>query len=1400
MAVDLNQAKSLFLAALELPGHERAAFLETHCDGDEELRQRVESMLQAHEASGELLPRPAAAMMASEAPTAAYNAQAATPSSAGEATQDDEDVLAGLSPSARPGSLGRLRHYEIQAVIGRGGFGTVFKAFDEKLHRVVAIKVLSPAFAANGSARKRFIREARTAAAVKNEHVVGIYAVEEDAQPPYLAMEMIDGISLQDKLDKHGPLGVKEILRIGLQIAEGLAAAHKQGLVHRDIKPANILLENGVERVKITDFGLARAVDDASVSQSGTVAGTPMYMSPEQAAGSAIDYRSDLFSLGSVLYAMCTGHSPFRAEGTLAVLMRVIEDTPRPIREINNEIPEWLCDIIAQLHAKKPEERFQTARDLVELLQQYLAHLQQPDTAPPPPRIQRPKPAPPRRSWKATALVGLVLLGALATTLALWRPWRPGTSPDDPRAHTPPPLAVAPFDAAQAKEYQEAWARHLGVDVEITNAIGMKLRLIPPGEFLMGSPPEQIARFEKSADPGWEWGRDAIRRQEQQKKKAIVEPFYLGTHEVTAGQFRAFVKATGYKTEDEASGKGGKHYNLEKQKFETLPDQIWSNTTYTPTDNHPVVFVTRKDAEEFCAWLSKEDGRHYVLPTPEQWEFACRAGTPTAWSFGDDESLVDHYAWFGFNSGAFTKPVGLKEANPFGLHDMHGNAEEIVFDEKAGPKQTHLRGGRCDTPSWMGRSASVCFASAGPSQANHGFRVAIVGDLKSKAPLAVAPFDAVKAKEHQEAWARHLGVDVEITNAIGMKLRLIPPGEFTMGSSPEEIKLAIRQTPEFAKSRPTDEGPARRVRIDKPCYFGVHHVTVGEFRKFVKAKGYKTIPETDGLGSWGWTGTGVERSPKYTWQAPEFVISDKLPVVCIEYADAEEFCAWLSRIDGRRYEIPHESVWEFACRAGTTGLWPWGDQPETFGDHAIWHRHPVGQQPANAFGLYDMIGNVGEFARADDYPCVSRGGGGDPSPWISRSASRASEIGVFKSGFAHGFRVAIVGDLKPRAPSPVAPPFVILARDGKTEQTFPTLKDAVAKAQSGDTIEIRGDGPFVCEPIDLKKALAIRAAGGFRPHLKYQPGDPKFTEPLLKTRAPLVLEGLTLERGANPDATGYAPRTCIVLSEGAPLHVTHCRLVGAKIQYALGLGGTPVCLLSNSEVLGDSPWGISCWCGAPTFSSLLSLENNVIVARYHGVALLQKGPDMVKVVMKLRHNTVRADLPLDFRFESSLESLNFRIESSQFEATGNVLDGVVPVGFASADDAVTVKKMIPLLPKLIAFQDESNLYALRDKGFLHPDRSRFKTLAEWHQFWGIARSTSQVGIPVYEGGDVLANALDKPAQVTPADFRLANGSPGKGAGADVDLVGPGKPYEEWKKTKEYEEWRKKSEALLSGGE
>src|SRR6185369_15597251 len=160
--------------------------------------------------------------------------------------------------------------------------------------------------------------------------------------------------------------------------ARGLAAAHAQGLVHRDVKPGNILLEGGSGRVKLTDFGLARAADDASISRSGVIAGTPMYMSPEQAEGKHVDHRSDLFSLGSVLYVLCTGRPPFRAPSTVAILRRVCDELPRPIRQINPEVPADVAAIVEKLHAKDPAARFQSASEVAAVLGRHLAELQQP--------------------------------------------------------------------------------------------------------------------------------------------------------------------------------------------------------------------------------------------------------------------------------------------------------------------------------------------------------------------------------------------------------------------------------------------------------------------------------------------------------------------------------------------------------------------------------------------------------------------------------------------------------------------------------------------------------------------------------------------------------------------------------------------------------------------------------------------------------------------------------------------------------------------------------------------------------------------------------------------------------------------------------------------------------------
>ena len=291
-----------------------------------------------------------------------------------------ETSLDFLAPSDWPDSLGRIGTYEVKGVVGRGGMAVVLKAVDPALNRTVAIKVLATHLAASGAARQRFVREARAAAAVMHENVVAVHSVDEANGLPYLVMEYVPGGSLQDRLDRQGPLPIPVVLRIGMQAAAGLAVAHSQGLVHRDIKPANILLDVGVERARLTDFGLARAGADAQLTQSGVVTGTPHYMAPEQARAESVDHRSDLFSLGSTMYAMCAGYPPFRAESAVAILRRVSDDTPRSLRETNTNVPDWLEAIISRLHAKNANDRYQSAAEVSELLSRCLAHLQQPTT------------------------------------------------------------------------------------------------------------------------------------------------------------------------------------------------------------------------------------------------------------------------------------------------------------------------------------------------------------------------------------------------------------------------------------------------------------------------------------------------------------------------------------------------------------------------------------------------------------------------------------------------------------------------------------------------------------------------------------------------------------------------------------------------------------------------------------------------------------------------------------------------------------------------------------------------------------------------------------------------------------------------------------------------------------
>ncbi len=411
----MNEERICSLALEHPTPQRRARFLDRVCGEDLNLRSRVEALLAAHQVGDEL----DELVEAAEQVDVEYRAD----DTVGQSSPDDSlapdlmqvgdsslgDELTGgshlshlsavKSPKTAQSELWTLLlkvndvsrlgltlgDYELVKVLGRGGMGLVLQAVDSKLNRNVALKVLSPSLLTHSTACKRFVREAKAVAAISHDNVVSIHAINENALPPMIVMEFVDGVSLEQEIKQsRGSLSVQRIVDIATQIAAGLAAAHERGLIHRDIKPSNILIQQATERIKLTDFGLARAVDDVSLTKTGQVFGTPLYMSPEQSRGQRVDHRTDLFSLGGVMYAMCTGKAAFRADSAVAVIHRVIHDDPRAVEDINPDIPIWLSAVIDKLLEKDPNERFASAEEVLEQLQSFRRYLAAPDQMPRP--------------------------------------------------------------------------------------------------------------------------------------------------------------------------------------------------------------------------------------------------------------------------------------------------------------------------------------------------------------------------------------------------------------------------------------------------------------------------------------------------------------------------------------------------------------------------------------------------------------------------------------------------------------------------------------------------------------------------------------------------------------------------------------------------------------------------------------------------------------------------------------------------------------------------------------------------------------------------------------------------------------------------------------------------------
>ena len=604
-----------------------------------------------------------------------------------------------------------LGQYEIREEIGRGGMATVYKAYQPSLGRYVAIKVLPPYHADADIFIARFIREARAVARLEHPHILPIYDFGREGELSYIVTKYVEGGTLKDQLGH--PFDLQRAASIIAQVASALDYAHDQGIIHRDVKPSNILLDHG-EWALLTDFGLAKMIGaSARITGSGVGIGTPAYMSPEQGQGLEVDRRSDVYSLGVILYEMLTGHTPYEADSPLSVMVQhITQPLPSP-RAVNPNIPAAVERVILKALVKDPAYRYARAGDLAAALRDAVAKVEttpgpkpspiaetitgavtfppaekQARRAPPPAQPPAPADSPPRRNrTTATAITAVVILAlAVAGCVVIWTLVRPTPATPTPTftvaqaltataqtagiVTTPSPTAVAEATATPPAGTREASPTTTPPVETTARPTDTATPTVIPSPTATPAPTSTSTHPSEPAagtikvfgdaemvyvpSGRFTMGSDSGDPDESPAHTVYLDGFWIDRTEVTNAAFQKCVAAGACSQPISASNTRDSYYN---------------NPAFA---DHPVIYMNHYDAEGYCRWVGKR------LPTEAEWEKAARGTDDRRWPWGntfDPGKLA-------LGPGDDTAPVGSNPAgaSPYGVLDMAGNVLEWVAD------------------------------------------------------------------------------------------------------------------------------------------------------------------------------------------------------------------------------------------------------------------------------------------------------------------------------------------------------------------------------------------------------------------------------------------------------------------------------------------------------------------------------------------------------------------------------------------------------------------------------------------------------------------------------------------------------------------------------------------------